>query len=192
MAAVIIGLCGLKSSGKSTAAQYLRDSKNFVICSFAAPIKGMLWEFLHEQGVPDTTIHKMLNGEFKETPSDALCGQTPRHAMQTLGTEWGRDLMSPNFWTNAWKRRIALLNKVVVDDVRFQSEVDTIRGLGGTCIRINRPSLESDIHPSESGIHALHDLKYTVENDKDFLQFFEQLRLIMDIELHKGPGPGEP
>jgi hypothetical protein len=179
---MIVGLVGLKGSGKTTASRYLRDSKNFVIVPFASPIKSMLWVFLHNQNVSNSIIDKMLNGDLKETPSEYFSGRTPRFAMQTLGTEWGRDLISPNLWTDTWARYIISLNNVVVDDVRFQSEIDRIRSLGGICIRINRPDAESDPHSSEAGIKDLHDLKYTVENDQGFVDLYEQLRLIMDIE----------
>ena len=32
-----------------------------------------------------------IEGALKEVPCELLGGKTPRYAMQTLGTEWGRD-----------------------------------------------------------------------------------------------------
>jgi hypothetical protein len=45
----------------------------------------------------------MTSGDLKEVPVDCLDGQTPRRAMQLLGTEWGRTL-SADLWINAWRR----------------------------------------------------------------------------------------
>jgi|SRR5215467_6152986 len=185
---MIVGLVGTKGSGKTTAARYLRDSKNFIVLSFASPIKTMLWMLLDQQEVDQKTINEMLNGKLKEVPTEYFQGKTPRHAMQTLGTEWGRELIGPNFWVDNWERQAKTYNNVVVDDVRFQTEVDRVRSLGGICIRINRIGGESDIHSSEAGIHALTNCKYTVENDRGYVDLYEQLRLIMDIEAHKGQG----
>lgn len=95
---------------------------------------------------------------------------TPRHALQQLGTEWGRECY-PNIWAE-YALRVAdkLLHKsgilrsvhyhydqmdglqstsvplgpkpkgVVIPDVRFQSEVDAIRTAGGFVWKIERPT----------------------------------------------------
>jgi hypothetical protein len=90
----------------------------------------------------------MIEGDLKHVPSPYLNDQTPRHAMQTLGTEWGRNCMGEEFWVSAAREQIEMsfengLN-VVVDDVRFPNEADMIRDLGGVMVRIRRPSLEKN------------------------------------------------
>ena len=67
---------------------------------------------------------------------------TPRRIMQTLGTEWGRDSIRQDFWTAiAYQRCRSLLDSgtsVVIDDMRFFNELETVTRLGGTPVRILR------------------------------------------------------
>jgi hypothetical protein len=98
---------------------------------FAGPIKNMMAAV----GLND----EQMNGSLKETPCDLLSGHTPRYAMQTLGTEWGRIAMHQDFWVNLWLGNLPPNRDVVADDVRFQNEVKTIRDAGGIVIQIERP-----------------------------------------------------
>jgi hypothetical protein len=137
---VVIGLCGEMGSGKSTAADFLHRSSRFRRLSFAAPLKNML----RVLGLGDRELY----GDLKETPSPKLGGHTPRHAMQTLGTEWGRDCMSPTFWVDqairsAIEARDCGQLGVVFDDVRFETEVDAIRLMGGRVIRLTGRAVAS-------------------------------------------------
>ena len=82
--------------------------------SFAEPIKRML--------ACIGLSHEDLHGDRKEEPNDMLEGKTPRYAMQTLGTEWGRDFISPNIWVNVVKHDILkyeIKDDIVIDDCRF-------------------------------------------------------------------------
>ena len=86
----LLGIHGKAGSGKSTAAQVLIDG-GFKRVKFADPLKNML------RAIGLTDQH--IEGDLKEVPCDMLLGQTPRHAMQTLGTEWGRGCIGGEFWT---------------------------------------------------------------------------------------------
>ena len=135
---VVVGLCGEMGSGKSTAADFLYREFRYRRISFAAPLKNML----RVLGLGDRELY----GDLKEVPSAKLGGRTPRHAMQTLGTEWGRECLSPTFWTDQGVRAAteALecgLPGVVFDDARFQTEADAIRSLGGRVIRLTGRSV---------------------------------------------------
>jgi hypothetical protein len=101
-----------------------------------------------------------LYGHLKEKPSPLLGGKTPRHAMQTLGTEWGRNLISADLWTNAWlvpvQEHLANGRCVVVDDVRFKNEMQIIHGLGGELWCVDRKILKPIVtHVSEEGPQVL-------------------------------------
>ena len=134
---IVVGLCGRAGSGKSTAARYLVESHGFVRRPFAALLKGMLRYLLHAQGVSSDVVERMVEGDLKEVPTPHLGGTTPRRAMQTLGTDWGRAL-SPNLWIETWAASLAGLDRVVADDVRFENEATAVRGLGGYVFRIER------------------------------------------------------
>lgn len=147
----VIALCGLAGSGKSAAAAYLIENHNYKLVKFAAPLKKML-------SALGLTLAD-IEGEHKETPNPILCGKTPRHAMQTLGTEWGRQLIGPEFWTTVWKHHAQLAlaagHGVIVDDCRFDNELRVVNEMGGVAIKIERPGVRPvNAHVSENGINT--------------------------------------
>jgi hypothetical protein len=107
--------------------------------------------------VVKAVANDMIDGHLKEAPTPFLSGRSPRHAMQTLGTEWGRDQMNENFWVNITLQRVKLFDRVVISDVRFPNEVDMIRKLGGMVVRVERQigDVPADLHPSEAWIPHL-------------------------------------
>jgi hypothetical protein len=166
---MLVGLVGYKGSGKGVASSTLVHGRGFVLRKFAAPLKSMVHALLRANGLDVNTIERMIEGDLKEAPAAELNGQTPRHVMQTLGTEWGRGLISPTFWIDTFKRRVSADLRfgwdIVVDDVRFPNEAESIYRLGGKLIRIERPGLVVDTqHESERHISSL-ECPYTLIND---------------------------
>lgn len=149
----IIALAGLAGSGKSTVASILTSGWGFQVVKFADPLKAML----RALGIDQADLEL---AERKGLPSKLLSGRSPRYAMQTLGTEWGRQLIGENIWAEAWKRRareLALDGKAIVcDDCRFDNEVSAVRDLGGEVWSIVRPGVRSGPHPSEQNFAARH------------------------------------
>ena len=115
----VIALVGKAGSGKTISGQYLVDHFGYKRLRFAERLKAMLYAFgLNEREV---------DGDDKGTPCESLCGQTPRHAMQTLGTEWGRRMIGDKLWVKALERDMLLeisagMTKFVIDDMRFLNE----------------------------------------------------------------------
>lgn len=145
----IIGICGYKGSGKSTAAEALIEI-GYTRVKFADTLKNML----RCLGLTD----EHLEGELKEVDCPLIGGMTPRYAMQTLGTEWGRNLISNRLWVLDWARRTgAVLGPVVTDDLRFPNEQEAIRHLGGFVLMIDRAHKSTDPHPSEDLSHIIPD-----------------------------------
>lgn len=145
----VLALCGKAGSGKSTAASILVEEYGYTLVKFAAPLKNML------RAIGMT--NEQIEGGLKEIPSPLLLGKTPRYAMQTLGTEWGRQIIGDDFWCNAWRHTaqqvIAAGGKVIVDDCRFENELRSVRQLCGSVVVIERPGLASiGNHQSENGL----------------------------------------
>ena len=158
---VIISLYGYKGSGKSTAAAFLMQEQEFALTKFAQPLKN----FLYDLGLE--TEH--VEGDLKEAPCDLLCGKSPRHAMQTLGTEWGRKCIGEDFWVNVWKDTVQWTLSydgvhVVVDDMRFPNEAFAVKSLGGVLVRIVRGNRPVDTHESEAHISGIVP-DYTIVNN---------------------------
>lgn len=93
--------------------------------------------------------------EWKEKVHPLL-SVSPRRILQTLGTDWGRQLIAPDIWTNLAKGRIARLVSsgfgVLVTDVRFENEADIIRAEGGCIWHVVREVPPVEGHVSEDGI----------------------------------------
>ncbi len=147
----LIGLCGLAGSGKTTASKYLFHERGFWRVPFAGPLKSML----HAAGLSEDHT----DGALKEVPCDILGGNTPRRAMQLLGTEWGRSL-SEDLWVNLWRIKADHLlgcgDPVVADDIRFANEAEAVRDMGGLVILVRRPGLDL-----KAGGHASEALALT-------------------------------
>jgi hypothetical protein len=106
-----------------------------------------------------------VDGNEKELPCELLGGRTPRVAMQTLGTDWGRNMVGPDLWVNATMLRVdADLARglvVVIDDLRFDNEALAIRKRGGLVVQLERPGVSyTGEHASEVGVsgHLIHHI----------------------------------
>lgn len=155
---MLLCITGSKGSGKDEFAKIFTQ-KNFLNIKFADPLKEMLRTLYRVASLSEVDIERRLEGDLKETPDDIICGETPRWAMQSLGTEW-RDMIHRTLWSNIWRNRVAPLLKegapVVCTDVRFHHEVAVIRDLGGHLIRIDRPGYGlEDNHSSETEMQEL-------------------------------------
>jgi hypothetical protein len=130
----LIGLTGRKGAGKDTAAAVL-VAQGYENVKFAGALKDMIRTLLAYQGVDADTIERMIEGDLKEVPTSFLNGHTPRFAMQTLGTEWGRDQMGASFWVGTTKQKVRAIRsaggKVVITDVRFLNEGVAVQEEGG-------------------------------------------------------------
>ncbi len=136
----VVALTGRAGSGKSEAARVLMDN-GYVRVKFADPLKDMLRGLFDSVGIPPDLRERYLEGDLKEEPLPLFGDKSPRHAMQTLGTEWGRECMFNDFWAWTWRcsvlDQLNLGNKVVVDDLRFPNELDSLKTfIGSRVIRI--------------------------------------------------------
>jgi len=146
----LLGITGHARSGKGTIAAHL-VAQGWVEHSFGAPLRTFIAEELLGIGLAEFDA-------VKEIPQAKLGGKTPRFAMQTLGTEWGREMV----WTNLWVEKcmakvlkeLAAGQRVVLSDVRLDNEALAILNAGGRIIRVHRPgvTIAGSAHSSERGI----------------------------------------
>ena len=141
---MIIGLAGGKGCGKSTVAKIIAKRYDYERISFATPIKDML----RVLGLGDAELY---DPTIKEIPLDEY-GKSPRELLQSLGTAWGRMLVSGDVWIRALKKQINPDKNYVIDDVRFDNEAIFVRERGAV-IHVERHSIvNNDSHISEAGI----------------------------------------
>ena len=154
---MIIGLTGFKGCGKSTVAQIMEERLGYKIRSFATPIKDMLRAMgLSHEELYDPKTKEVVIEDF---------GKSPREMMQTLGTEWGRMLVSSDIWVTGLMRQVNDEDNYVIDGVRFPNEAAAIHARGGKVVRVVRPtdSSKSDSHISEQGLNS-EKIDYELQN----------------------------
>lgn len=128
----VIGLIGPEGAGKSTCAAILEGRHGYARLPFAAPLKRMIAAL----GVHDR--HLYGTPEDKAAPLAIFGGKSARWAMQTLGTEWGRECIGAGFWGDVWESQAGGLERVVSDDVRFPNEAERVRRMGGVVLCVVR------------------------------------------------------
>ncbi len=142
----LIGIAGLARTGKDTVAEFILAAIGGYKYSFADPIRAMLVPLGVDMSDPYWQARK-------EDVIPAL-GVSPRRMMQTLGTEWGRELIHPDLWLLMAQQR--LMNHgpgMIIPDIRFENEAAWVRRHGGLVLHISRPnSAEVADHTSEAGV----------------------------------------
>lgn len=156
MSGKLVGIIGRAGAGKSTVAIELELTHDFDRMRFAEPMKAAM-------AALGLSVDE-YDGHLKETPCALLMGKTPRYAMQTLGTEWGRNMIDENLWAKNWQlRALKKLDSgisVCVDDVRFPNEVEIIKSMGGTIIRIDRPGTQNETATKAHASEAFDQLEF--------------------------------
>lgn len=141
-----IGIAGAKRAGKDTLARGLAGALAPIpVDSFAAPIRRF---------VADLLGWSLDELEARKEDRVSWLDATPRHMMQTLGTEWGRNLVDPELWVASTFARNP--TGAILADVRFRDEARAIRDDYGVVIRVSRPGFGPgrDTHVSERPLPA--------------------------------------
>lgn len=148
----LIALTGPARSGKDTVAQFLAADHGFHIVSFAEPLYAAV------SAITGYSVAHLQNRDNKEQPIRWLSDDaSPRKLLQTLGTEWGRDLIDENIWVRIAMRKADRLffegKDVVITDVRTPQELPAIRKREGLLVNVVRPGVchgSVRDHPTEN------------------------------------------
>ena len=158
----LIGIHGPARAGKDTLASYLLDnlSDDWSRSSFAGPIKAMI---------------EVITGEVKDEDKDKVdprFGVTVRYLYQTIGTDWGRDMVGGDIWVGAFSRLNAG-EQLVVPDVRFENEAELVRANGVLIHLVGRGGIEGN-HVSENAI-AFKPGDIVIDNSRDMAWLMSQI-----------------
>lgn len=178
----IVALAGRKQTGKTTSARYLAERYGFVNMAFADPVYAAVGAAFDLDPLSD---------EWQENRDAIVPGtdKSLRFLLKTLGTEWGRDMVGSTVWVDRLEARIRALpsgSRVVVSDVRFDSEVEWVRR-HGTLLHIDKPGAPvGDTHISERGVPS-EPWDFRIMNNGSLAYLYRQLAVTMhslDISSH--------
>ncbi|MDY0186102.1 MAG: hypothetical protein RBR43_09510 [Desulfuromonadaceae bacterium] len=158
----IIGIAGHARAGKDTIAQIIQQEYRCMTYAFAEPLKAMLKAL-------GLDAHDLESDRKDEISNDFQA--TPRHMMQTLGTEWGRDTINSELWVIAAARRLKRMNQgnpdatILITDVRFPNEAAFVRK-HGFLVHVERPiqRINASAHRSENPL-SIQDSDHIIIND---------------------------
>jgi hypothetical protein len=138
-------LVGFIGSGKNTVGEYLVEKHGYFGISFADALKDVVasmfcWDRVLLEG--NTPAARKWREAVDEWWAKRLGipDFTPRYAMRHIGTEVLRDGFNDAIWRLNVERRIeqAGSRPVVVFDGRFRKEIELVRNMGGTAVRVRR------------------------------------------------------
>ena len=191
----LIGMMGLKGSGKDTVAKKIiyAEGGAWKKIAFADALKDAVASLFGWN-------RQLLEGDSPESREwrekvDSYWGRelgikdfSPRKALQIVGTDVIRNHFDEAFWIKAVKRKILnSTNHIVITDVRFPNEAKMIKSMGGNIIQVIRGELPEwwdeascfnkgltkiedckllkDIHPSEYALVGVVEPDYVIHND---------------------------
>lgn len=165
---MVVGLAGPAGVGKSTIAATCFRKHMFLDVALADEIK----------------VRAVATGVASY--EDVYSSKKPeavRKWLQEEGTERGRHLYGDDVWVRALFARLRRMNeewqldRFVISDVRFASEIRYIRSHGGLVFRVDAPArqaangltAEQRAHPSEQGLVSLteSDFDGVILNDPE-------------------------
>jgi hypothetical protein len=117
---------------------------------------------------------------------------TVREFLQKLGTDAMRNGLHTNVWVNMLMNEYKKFQEMVPDaqshfprwiitDTRFPNEYEALREKNALFIKIERPGIELNNHPSETSLDN-HEFNYVIENSGDIYQLQSKIREILIME----------
>lgn len=171
--------------GKTSAAVLVQElGHNWALRSFATPIKRMVMGLLGGTGTHSAYAYEMVYGPSKDKPIPTLYGLTSRDLQRSLGTGWGRNMVSKQIWVDAMRSQMLTDiyrdgSNVVIDDLRFPEEYKLLEQFGTTFVRIHREGITVGKDPATDGLLDGYAFDEVIGNTGTIKQLEEQvLRLL--------------
>lgn len=178
-----IGLIGRARSGKDTAGRWLVEHGGYERVAFADPLKVAAWRI-------DPWICLNDWPQFARRLSDKVAGPASwerakddypevRRILQELGA--AVRALDEDFWLRLALEKTTDVNAagapVVITDVRYPNEAESLRRAGFTLVYISRPGVPHLDHESEGAL-TMADADYVVANNADLDTFKHRVKCL--------------
>lgn len=159
---MIIGLIGSSGGGKSAVASILEKNCGFKRLAFGEYIRREVGEFMESNEPPmdyrmplELKAILSLANYCHVHPTALWSKPTPlwvRRVLQLWGTEFRRHHMCGEYWCNQLAPELKTTQPVVIEDCRFEEEIDMVHRFGGWVVDVNSGELPADLmqHSSET------------------------------------------
>lgn len=154
-----IGLLGNRTSGKSTTADYLEEVYGYQRFAFADDVKKFSAYITHAlvdtQLSVDEVYEKVFKdpkSPYKDTPNADFEGMIYPNGVRGVSIGVGtaaRHMFGRDVWVNRLSDQIKVIENAVVEDVRFENEVDICYEKGYKIIFCNYPNSDKPDVESE-------------------------------------------
>ena len=179
----LITLAGAAGSGKDTLGKMLANHFGYQIDRFAKPIYDLI------ESMIGANYEELQDRELKHAIVTWL-GKSPRELLQSLGTEWGRDMVCEEVWARCLEYRNKHILQptendaggLIVPDARFLNEAEFTRAYDGVLVWVLKPDLElisTSGHRSENGLTA-DDCDVTVLNNSSIEALHQRIPIIVE------------
>lgn len=144
----IIAFGHYSRTGKNTLAQYVINHMNMfdpahriVRKGFADKIKQHCYELYAWTGLRESEFYETKQGARMRTEVLPDLGMTPIELWVTYGTNAIRDNVYDRTWIDVVLKGTTDVDTLLITDLRFPNEVDSIREMGGHICKVVRPGI---------------------------------------------------
>lgn len=205
----IIAISGKMGHGKDTVADFIKHldaENNWQIKKFAGKLKivasiltGIPVHMFEDPEFKDSYLPECWDLYLKTEGKTILVEGHPksdvkhikmkvRDFLQKLGTEAVRNGLHYNTWVNALMSEYKKAKDSdeeynypnwIISDLRFPNEYEAVKQQGGIIIRVNRPSIITNNHPSETALDD-YSFDYTIENKNSLRLLLEDVKHVIE------------
>ncbi|QGZ13907.1 deoxynucleoside monophosphate kinase [Rhizobium phage RL38J1] len=160
---MFIGLIGYKNSGKTSISKRYKELFGVPVnmIGFSNP----LYQMLEVLGV---TMEEIQDKSKRDEPHELLGGKSIQFALNSLGTDWGRNMIYKNLWVERSLDSLQPDTINIADNVRFPNEYDAVERSNGILVAVINPLVRYDGTVPEQHIAELQDkAPYSIYNNPE-------------------------
>lgn len=185
-----VGIIGRARVGKDTAGAWLVENRGYVRVGFADAVRDVALRLDPIVGTDDSYLcaeGERLSDAVSFWGWETAKGESEvRRILQETGM--AVRAIDPDFWLRIALEKVAQANAagspVVITDVRFPNEAESLRNAGFHLLYIDRPDVEHLEHPSEGALTSA-DAEFFIYNTRDKAAFLEDVEFVANVVRHR-------